>query len=67
MGRAIDFSVIGWEAHQLHEWVDDNRAFLHNIGFTAIESLDHTPTWVHLDTRIIPEGIDSTKLWEVRL
>lgn len=67
MGRAIDFSVIGWSIEELHDWVRSNLDFLHNIGFTAYESLNHTPTWVHLDTRLIPNGIHMGKLWEVRL
>jgi len=51
MGRAIDVKVEGLRSVEVYNIVMAHSAEFIKAGLTAIEDVEKTPTWVHLDCR----------------
>lgn len=50
--HAIDIKVKGFTPAQLRQIVLDNFGYINEeFGITTIETIDDTPTWLHLDKR----------------
>lgn len=61
-GRALDGDEPGVNNDELYEFCLDNASKLVTIGVTTIEHIDHTPTWIHLDSRYVGENPAKLKI-----
>ena len=50
-GRAIDIKVQGWGVEDVYKLIMKHEEKFRYLGLTTIESINKTPTWIHLDTR----------------
>ena len=50
-GKAIDIKVKGMTAQEVYTWCLVNSDKLYELGVREIESIKHTPSWVHLGVR----------------
>ena len=55
-GRAGDFKSDTHTVEEMFELVQKNKKAFLRAGLTAIENIEATPTWLHLDVRPFIEG-----------
>jgi len=53
-GRAIDFNVEGLAAHEVYLEILNNESLFRLAGLSAMENIEFTKTWTHVDIRNIP-------------
>ncbi len=61
-GRAVDIKVKDTNAVYLYRWIMTHQKEVREMGFTTIEKFKYTPTWVHLDMRMLPADHPKDKL-----
>lgn len=50
-GRGLDFNVIGISSEEIYKDIIDNEFDYMAYGVTTVESIEHTPNWIHVDIR----------------
>lgn len=53
-GRAADVKIVGTTRQELYKDIIDNQSLYIKVGLTAVEHIDSTPSWLHVDCRYIP-------------
>lgn len=57
LSNAVDIQVVGWSTRRLFAFLVENYGIISFFGFTTIENIKFTRTWVHLDRRTYIPGI----------
>lgn len=55
-GRALDLKFIKVNVRDVYAYILNNQPEARENGITCVENIAHTPTWLHIDCRLLPEN-----------
>ena len=62
-GRAFDHHCVGISVQEVYADIMNNIDLYHDQGVRAVENIDKTPTWIHIDIRnYIPLKKEASKI-----
>lgn len=50
-GRAVDLKFSDKTVQEVYQDIMDNKQMFYNAGLRAVENINATPTWLHIDVR----------------
>lgn len=54
-GRALDLKFLNVNVREVYDYILANQPEARANGITTVENINATPTWLHIDCRLLPE------------
>ena len=55
-GRAVDLKFLKVNVKEVYDYILANQPEARANGITTVENINATPTWLHIDCRLLPES-----------
>jgi hypothetical protein len=65
-GRAVDLKFVRVTAKEVYDYILKNQPEARENGITTVEDIAHTPTWCHIDCRLLPESFPANGILVVK-
>lgn len=65
-GRALDLKFLKVTVKEVYEYIIRNPGEARANGITTVEDINHTPTWLHIDCRALPDSYPTNGILVVK-